>query len=907
MSSDPASPEPTAFAWNFAGATFDEGRWELVVQGEVQALERKPLEVLGFLLRHADEVVTKDELLEAVWAGRVVVEGALTNAIGKLRKALGDDAQAVIVTVPKVGYRLTARVERKVVKRLAPASQLQAGDAVPRRPNWKLDTRLDAASDTEVWLARHAKTGESRVFKFSLDGSRLAGLKREATVSRLLKAGLGERDDLVRVIDWDFEDAPYFLECEYGGQDLLAWADSRGGLESVPLAERLDWMRQICDTVDAAHGLGVLHKDLKPSNVLMSERNGRWQPRVADFGSSRLADTTQLEQYGITNLGFSRTLDQTSSDSGTPYYIAPEVLSGAMATARSDLFALGVLLYQMVVGDLRKPLFPGWEQGIDDEVLREDIAQAAHGDPESRLGSARELSQRLASLAERRQTRSAMATLHAKEAALQAQLDRTRTLRPWVVATAAAMFVGLLVSLYFLMQARQAESATQQQLAVAESILDFLVTDLLPQADPERAGKEGLTVQEAIDRSLDSMGSRFADKPLVEGRIRHAIGLVYASVSEIEKSLEQLERSKTLLTPLLGTLDGRVLDAYYSRVESFAFLGRYKEAEAELAQVDAILATTDTIDPARRVQHLATKSIVDGSMNRQSDAIEAVDEAIRIAADTPDVPEDKRHRLLERQVQYYTMAGRYAEAIPMYEAIIARLENQHGPKASRTLQALIVYAQLLFATGNNDKGFEVAHRLLRDLPETVGKDDPTIGSVHGVLAEGYMRTNRPNESADAYRQAHAIYSNGLGPASPYTLQMSQGEGEALRFAKRAAEAVGVLRGTLVRAKEGLPEDSPLIGTIAWDYAYAALDEDDVTTASSLLPDFDTDLLRNNQDGIDWPGRIALVKGRLALARQEKSVAIAELTLAESRLVKADNDPAFLEDARRFMAAANALK
>ncbi|MCI1710861.1 MAG: winged helix-turn-helix domain-containing protein [Chiayiivirga sp.] len=92
------STEQAAFAWTFGQAVFDEGRWELLVTGQAQALERKPLEVLAYLLRHAGEVVTKDELLDAVWTGRVVVEGALTNAIGKLRKSLGDEEQSLIVT-----------------------------------------------------------------------------------------------------------------------------------------------------------------------------------------------------------------------------------------------------------------------------------------------------------------------------------------------------------------------------------------------------------------------------------------------------------------------------------------------------------------------------------------------------------------------------------------------------------------------------------------------------------------------------------------------------------------------------------------------------------------------------------------------------------------------------------------
>src|SRR5215813_1739022 len=92
--------------WTFAGREFDESRLELRVRGHPVELELKPLEVLVQLLQHTGEVVTKDELVEAVWPGLSVVDGSLATAVHKLRKALGDSDSTVVVTVPRVGYRL---------------------------------------------------------------------------------------------------------------------------------------------------------------------------------------------------------------------------------------------------------------------------------------------------------------------------------------------------------------------------------------------------------------------------------------------------------------------------------------------------------------------------------------------------------------------------------------------------------------------------------------------------------------------------------------------------------------------------------------------------------------------------------------------------------------------------------
>ena len=118
--------------WKFAGAEFDEASWTLRVDGRAVTLEGKPLEVLHELLLRAGEVVTKDEIFDAVWPGVTVVEGSLTTAISKLRKALGETHEQIVETVPRVGYKLAATVAIESVESpLAPRFAFADGDAVP--------------------------------------------------------------------------------------------------------------------------------------------------------------------------------------------------------------------------------------------------------------------------------------------------------------------------------------------------------------------------------------------------------------------------------------------------------------------------------------------------------------------------------------------------------------------------------------------------------------------------------------------------------------------------------------------------------------------------------------------------------------------------------------------------------
>jgi DNA-binding winged helix-turn-helix (wHTH) protein len=352
--------EGVARHWHFAHCEFDESRRELRLHGAVIDLESKPIEVLFQLLLRAGEVVTKEELLESVWPGVTVVEGSLATAVSKLRKALGDD-EPIILTLPRIGYRLAVPV---VCKHLAaPVRDLgfEPGDPVLGRDQWRLVRLLHSSPANEVWLAEHPKTRESRVFKFASDGVRLRSLKREVTLARLLKESLGDRPDFVRVLECNFDNPPFYLESEFCGSNLPEWAEQQGGLPNVPLATRIAMLLDVARAMAAAHDLGVLHKDLKPANILVAQKpGGGSQVKVADFGSGSLMEPSRLSALGITVLGFTQAESADAKElTGTLMYLPPEVLAGQSPTASADVYALGVILYQLIAGDFRKPLAPG--------------------------------------------------------------------------------------------------------------------------------------------------------------------------------------------------------------------------------------------------------------------------------------------------------------------------------------------------------------------------------------------------------------------------------------------------------------------------------------------------------------------------------------------------------------------
>jgi len=449
----PQSTEPAGRLWRFADRSFDESSLELCVGGEVVDLELKPLEVLLYLLQHAGEVVTKSELLDAVWPGLNVVEGSLSTAVYKLRKALGDDDSSIVVTVPRVGYRLAATAHAEASRPSSSPAHLKlaAGKPVPGREQWLLLDALDSSTGSEVWLAEHPKTRELRVFKFVSKLSRLSTLKREVTVFRFLRQSREDRPYLVQILEWNFEAEPYFLESEYGGPNLAQWAEGQGGLAGIPLQRRLQVLAEIARAVSDVHAVGVLHKDLKPANVLVTRlTDGEERIKIADFGSASLLEPSRLEALGITRLGLTQTAAlESSSFRGTLLYLAPEVFSGKVATAQSDVYALGVMLYQMVVGDFGKPLSPGWEEEVADPLLREDIAAAVCGDPARRLRSPAGLAERLDNLEARREERNRIESARRYQELAERKRADVRARRPWI-ALACIMLLAFAASLWLL-------------------------------------------------------------------------------------------------------------------------------------------------------------------------------------------------------------------------------------------------------------------------------------------------------------------------------------------------------------------------------------------------------------------------------------------------------------------------
>ncbi len=876
-----------AFQWSFGKAEFDEGRWQLSVEGQFVELERKPLDVLQYLLRHAGEAVTKEELLSTVWAGRVVVEAVLTNAVGKLRRALGDETGAMIVTLPRVGYRLEGKVSRRAVAYIPPGSRLDVGDTVPRRGNWKLEEPLARRGDGEVWLARHAKTGQARVFKFSLDGLRLHGLKREVTVARLLEQALGQRREFVRLLDWDFEQAPYFIEFEHGGTGLDRWQDAGGqGIAALPLSTRLALFCDAADAVAEAHGVGVLHKDLKPANLLLEGEPGALQLRVADFGSSRLFEPGVLEDLGITGLGLTQT-QALSPDSGTPLYLAPEVVAGQTPTVKSDVYALGVTLYQMIVGDFRRPLAPGWESDIDDPLLRQDIADAANGDPGGRLESSALLAARIRDLAGRRERRALEEAVRERVALGEKKLARVRARRPWVMATMLVLVSGLVGTGWLLQRIWASEHKAVEQRDIALALNRFVSDDILKAANPFEAGKGSMTMKEALERAAPKIEQRFAGQPEVAAPLHEVVAQAYYQQAEYAEAIAHFQSAATLYTRLEGAHSAKALLQKALTGEALARDGDVPQAQQVLKEVEAGIAHAPAVErPLLWIHHdraLAWSHFQSGEMVL---AVKPLEHALGQLALLPEPNDELELAITQALAMARGMAGMPIDEVQaLQRQAVQRIQATKGGMSMPLSLSMRYGALRLRLLMGEERSLEQDYRdIVAELTEVMGpRNESTLLAMHG-LAHILFKQERWAECRAMAAKVRQGMVEQFGPGHAHSANIGNTQGLCLlgdgQIHEAHAKLAEVLQG--IEGKEG--KTLGMVRTaIQVNLGHVLAEEGAWDELSALINDIRTQgsmLLKANSEAraeVDlMEGRLALAKGDNARARTLLQNAIAVL-------------------------------
>jgi serine/threonine protein kinase/DNA-binding winged helix-turn-helix (wHTH) protein len=864
--------ETSARLWRFADYELDELGRELRVKGRAVELEAKPLDILLQLVLHAGEVVTKEELLEAVWPDVMVVDGSLATAVSKLRKAMGDEDHPAIVTVPRVGYRLAVPVYCKAVAAAAgPELGFKAGDAVPGREQWRLSRPMDISGSSEVWLAENPKTHEQRAFKFAADGARLKGLKREITVSRFLRESLGDRPEFVRILEWNFETPPFFLESEYAGQNLAEWAAAQGGLNKISLDARLHLLIDIAQAVAAAHDLGVLHKDLKPANILVvpSAQSG-WQIKIADFGSASLFDPSRLHALGITNLGFTQT---TSLDAqtltGTLMYLAPEVLAGQSPSASADVYALGVMLYQLAIGDFRKPLAPGWEAEIQDPLLREDIADAACGDPAKRLNSAADLVERLLTLKQRRIKRDELETAKRRAQIAERKLAEARARRPWVALAVIALAVGLGVSFTLYRRAVRERDLANRQTAIASSINKFLSDDLLGRSNPFASGKASESLMDAIKQASPSIDRQFKNEPLIAARLHQTIARAFDNRTDYPDARQEYDRAAALFKQVDGELseDAIIIQLQRTTLEARSYEnGSLPFAKSLLGQQEALIAKLPHPRPDLAVWLSSARGMVALIENNAKSAAENFQAAVDKAETLPEFDESARLTFKQRLAFSYIRLGEGAKAEQLFRELIVAFTRVAGPDSPNVLRVRLNLTQAFMIQNKHEEAIKEATAIY---PEFVSR----LGADHELTMQ-LLTTRAQSEGSlglwdDAIRDDFTIHNLAVlkrGPLSFFAVVTLSDGALAQCRAGRYREGESNARQAYEASTKAFGSRAGLTGGTASTLADCLIGLGKLDEASKLLDQVDVPAVAQLAGDPDWGAGVTLARAEIAYRR-----------------------------------------
>ena len=619
--------------------------------------------------------------------------------------------------------------------------------------------------------------------RFELESQTLGRLHHPG-IAQIYEAGAAETS---------FGSQPFFAMEIIHGKPLIEYAEAK----HLNTRQRLALMIQICEAVEHAHQRGIIHRDLKPGNILMEE-NG--QPKILDFGLARVTDG-DMQATRQTDMG---------QLLGTLAYMSPEQVTAdplALDT-RSDVYALGVILYELLAGrlpyELSRHVYEVVRtiQQVDPKPLssinrayRGDIetiaAKALEKDKTRRYGSAAELAADIRRYLEDR-------PIAAKPASTSYQLRkfarRNKVLVTGTFAVFLTLIVGVVVSTWQAVRARRAEVRAQAETATAQAVVDFLQNDLLAQASankqagPKTKPDPDLKVRTALDRAAERIEGKFAKQPEVEAEIRQTIGQTYYDLGLYPEGRKQLEQALTLRRRVLGPDNPKTIETMLSL--GLTALLQDKYAEAEEIDNRALEISRRVLGPENPVTLKCTSAVVNLYLAQhkaaQTEALakQALEISRRVLG--PEHPDTLY--AAGNLAASYAGQGKYAQDAALLAPVLEISRRVLGPEHPETLNYMrgLSYAYLM--QGKEALADEMDQQLLQILRRDLGPEHPaTLTALYNVTA-GDLREGKNAEAEELARDALEIKRRIFGPEDRRTLNSMRQLAEAYQGQGRYAEA-----------------------------------------------------------------------------------------------------------------------
>ncbi len=586
---------------------------------------------------------------------------------------------------------------------------------------------------------------------------------------------------------------PYFVMEYVKGLPITEHYDH----EKISIEDRLRLFLQVCHAVQHAHQKGIIHRDIKSSNILVSLEGDRALPKVIDFGVAKSLAQPLTERTFTTEQG---------QLFGTPEYMSPEQADMAIddIDTRSDVYSLGVLLYMLLTGVLPFDSKTFREGGL--EHIRQVICETNPKTPSTRLTSLGEQAKKVAesrrtnvvALArrlhkelewiplkamrkertERYRSASELADdieNYLKGAPLMAgppstvyqikkYVRRHRALIAGIGAVLIVLIAGIVVSILLTIGQFRAR-------AEAQAVSDFLQFSVLESLDPFKVGGRQITIRTVLDKASKDIKDNFQGSPMAEAQIRHTIGFAYWSLGLYEQQELHYKRAIDICREQLGDEDPTTLLWVKELGWGFFQRSRYREAEQLFEESVAGMRRIIELEDERTLHCIGALATVYAMQGRFQEAELVFNPALE-AARRMGIEE----YFLGGVGRFYHLQGQYKKAEDPSIKSLELYRRQQGNKDYITLQWMRNLGELYWEMGRYDKAEKLLCEALNGWRDAWGAEHPETLWTTASLGWLYHSQGRCKEAQSLFNKTLETARGVVGEAHFVTAQSMLGLG-----------------------------------------------------------------------------------------------------------------------------------